>query len=80
MENKGLVIREKSIVDKRAYDVRLTEKGKAMQPVIIDKLKHWTEILSIGMDKEMVEFIIDNLMLMANNAKIKNRGEPHEES
>lgn len=80
MENKGLVIREKSIVDKRAYDVRLTEKGKAMQPVIIDKLKHWTEILSIGMDKEMVEFIIDNLMLMANNAKIMNRGEPHEES
>lgn len=80
LENKGLVLREKSTVDKRAYDVRLTDKGKEMQPIIIDKLKHWTEILSIGMDKDKVDFIIDNLMLMANNAKIMNRGEPREEN
>ena len=75
LEKKEYVIREKNLEDKRAYNVKLTEKGRKIQPIIVEKLKCWTEILSAGMDEEQVDFIIDNLMSMANNAMIMNRGE-----
>ncbi len=80
LEKKKYVLREKDSYDKRAYNVRLTEKGKKIQPIIVDKLKYWTAILSTGMNIEQIDYIIDNLMSMANNAIITNRGEKNEKN
>ena len=80
LEKKKYVVREKDSNDKRAYKIKLTEKGKKIQPIIVDKLKYWTEILSTGMSKEQVDYIIDNLVSMANNAIITNRGEKNEKN
>lgn len=80
LEKKNYVVRERDSDDRRAYNVRLTEKGKKIQPIIVDKLKYWTAILSTGMNIEQIDYIIDNLMSMANNAIITNRGEKNEKN
>ncbi len=80
LEKKNYVVRERDSDDRRAYNVRLTEKGKEIQPIIVDKLKDWTVVLSTGMNKEQVDYIIDNLISMANNAIITNRGDKNEKN
>lgn len=79
LEKKEYVVREKSLEDKRAYNIRLSEKGKEIQPILIDKLKNWTDILSKGMKGEQVDMIIDILKSMANHAILENRHEKTEE-
>jgi len=68
LERKGYITRTRSEADKRAYSIRLTEKGAAIQPVIIDTLNHWTGILSRGMDEAQVDTIIRTLQAMSQNA------------
>lgn len=68
LEQKGYIIREKNFEDKRAYNVRLTAKGREVQPIILAKLRRWTEILSRDMSREEVDFIYEKLKLMSNNA------------
>ena len=80
LEKKNYVVRERNSDDRRAYNVKLTEKGKKIQPIIVDKLKDWTVVLSTGMNKEQVDYIIDNLISMANNAIITNRGEKNKKN
>ena len=44
LEAEGYVSRERDKDDRRAYKVYLTEKGKAMQEIIWQKLTDWVEI------------------------------------
>lgn len=67
LEKKNYIIREKSSADKRSYIVKLTEKGHNVQPMIIEKLYHWTDILSRDMNEEEIESIIAKLKLMSQN-------------
>lgn len=68
LENKGYIIREKSRSDKRSYKIKLTEKGIKIQPIILEALKSWTDIISEGMDEEEKDSIIQKLKAMSNNA------------
>ena len=78
LEHKGYITRSRSERDKRAYSIRLTGKGAAIQPVIIDKLNHWTEILSKGMDGDEVDYIIGKLQAMSQNAVHETKKGHHE--
>jgi DNA-binding MarR family transcriptional regulator len=74
LEDKGYVIREKSQSDRRSYNIRLTEKGIDIQPIILKALKDWTDIISEGMDEEEKDFVIQKLTVMSNNALKVTRG------
>lgn len=80
LEQKEYVIREKSLEDKRSYNIRLTEKGKKIQPIIMNKLKYWTEILSEDMSEEQVDFVIHTLNTMANKVIVFNKSEKNKKN
>ncbi len=73
LEKKGFITRKKDEVDKRAMIVGLTDKGKEIQPILIEKLDHWTKILTEGMEEEEYERIYNSLIKMSENVK-KNKG------
>ena len=68
LEEKGYIKREKNPGDKRGYHVKLTHKGQEIQPVILEKLKGWTDILSLGMTTDEKDQIIEKLEFMSANA------------
>jgi DNA-binding MarR family transcriptional regulator len=68
LENKGYIVRKRSRNDKRSYNIRLTEKGTGIQPVILAILKRWTGIISEGMNEEEKDSTIQRLMAMSTNA------------
>ncbi len=74
LENKGYITREKSREDKRSYHIKLTQKGVEIQPVILETLINWTDIISEGMKDEEKDCIIQKLMVMSNNALKVTKG------
>ncbi|WP_020613782.1 MarR family winged helix-turn-helix transcriptional regulator [Sediminispirochaeta bajacaliforniensis] len=68
LENKGYIIREKSQIDKRSYNIRLTKKGIEIQPIILKVLKNWTDIIGEGMNDAERDSIIQKLTVMSHNA------------
>jgi DNA-binding MarR family transcriptional regulator len=75
LEGKGYIVREKSQSDKRAYNIKLTEKGVRIQPVIIKTLKKWTDTISEGMDEAEKDAVIQKLTAMSQKALRATRGE-----
>ncbi|WP_207652422.1 MarR family transcriptional regulator [Desulfosporosinus sp. FKB] len=80
LEKKGYVTRNKSLDDKRSYTVKLTEKGKNVQPVILDMLSRWTDILATDMNEGEIDHIINKLKLMSKHALLVTKGEINEEN
>ncbi|MDR3598947.1 MAG: MarR family transcriptional regulator [Desulfosporosinus sp.] len=80
LEKKGYVTREKRLDDKRSYNVKLTEEGKHMQPIIFEKLSRWTDILAKDMEEGEIDYIIDKLKLMSKHALLATKGEINEEN
>jgi len=78
LERKGYIVRQKSLEDKRAYIVKLTEKGDNIQPIIIEKLYRWTDIISENMSEEERESIIEKLKMMSHNALLVTKGRKKE--
>lgn len=80
LESKGYIIRERNLNDQRSYNIRLTEKGVRIQPIILEKLKYWTDIISKGLNEEDKDSIIEKLIAMSNNALKVTKGEKDEET
>lgn len=80
LEKKGYIIREKCPEDKRSYNVRLSKKGREIQPIILEKLANWTDILAKNMEEEEINTIIDKLKTMSNNALLVTKGENYEKN
>lgn len=78
LERKGYISRQKSLEDKRSYIVKLTEKGHNIQPIIIEKLYRWTDIISQDMNAEERESIIEKLKMMSQNALLVTKGQKKE--
>ena len=74
LENKGYIVREKSRSDQRSYNIRLTEKGVGIRPIIIAILKNWTDIISEGMSEKDKNSLIERLATMSNNALKTTKG------
>ncbi len=74
LEQKGYIMREKNQSDKRSYNIRLTDKGIEIQPIILKALKNWTDIISEGMTEEEKDSIIQKLTTMSDNALKVTKG------
>jgi DNA-binding MarR family transcriptional regulator len=68
LETKGYILRERSEIDKRSYNITLSEKGVSIQPIILKTLQNWTDIIAVGMEEEEKDSIIQQLTIMSNNA------------
>ncbi len=69
LEKKGFVSREPCPRDGRAVIVRLTDRGRDVQPQIMEKLDVWTGLLSEGMSKKDVMSFIQRLEGMHTRCK-----------
>jgi DNA-binding MarR family transcriptional regulator len=67
LEKKGYIIKEKSLKDKRSYDIKLTQKGIRTQPIILKALESLTAIISEGMDENEKFFLIQKLKMMSSH-------------
>lgn len=74
LELKGFIVREKNSEDKRLYNIRLSDKGNHIQPVIMKILKNWTAILSENMTEEEIDLTIEKLKRMSGNALAVTKG------
>lgn len=74
LETKGFLIREKSKRDQRAYEIRLTEKGVEIQPVILKILNQWTGIISQNISESEYDYFLNKLKTLSNNALKETKG------
>lgn len=66
---KGLVIRQPHPVDKRAFQVFLTDSGWSLREQLIPKVMHLLDKVTIGMEKHKVEELKKMLNQVYNNIK-----------
>lgn len=65
---KGYLIREKSLVDKRSFEISVTDKGRALKPAIHEILDHWTDVLAGDMPETEREDMMNKLIDFKNRA------------
>lgn len=68
LESSGLVERQIDSSDRRANKVYLTEKGRAMEPVLRGILEEWAAMMSVGLTAEERETVYNLVERMARNA------------
>jgi DNA-binding MarR family transcriptional regulator len=68
MEERGFVARVRSTEDRRRINVFLTEKGRALGPVILGYSAEMHDVVLAGKSKNDVEFVRDFLISIRNNA------------
>ncbi len=73
LEEKGFITRTKDEHDKRAVLIHLTEEGRRIQPILIEKLTNWTNCLTSDFTEDEHESIYQSLIKMSSN--VANRKE-----
>jgi DNA-binding MarR family transcriptional regulator len=68
LEEEGYVIRRIDDIDKRAYRVFLTDKGRDVIPIIDEAVKDWEEFVTGGFSKKERILVEALLGKMAQNA------------
>ncbi|MGL4873497.1 MAG: MarR family winged helix-turn-helix transcriptional regulator [Clostridium sp.] len=66
---KGFIEKVKSKVDKRSYEVYLTEKGSKVKPEIFNVLSEWVFLMTEGMDDDEKKEIMSKLEYMVDNTE-----------
>lgn len=69
LENEGYVIRKVNQIDKRSYEVYLTDKAIKIKDSIINVLNRCTEILEYDLTDNEKDVALKLLEKMANNAE-----------
>ncbi|MCD6206308.1 MAG: MarR family transcriptional regulator [Candidatus Marinimicrobia bacterium] len=64
----GYVSRKQDALDRRAYIISLTEKGRALKPELKRLSRKWSEKLTAGFSPEEKEQVFDLLERMSRNA------------
>ncbi|WP_373601457.1 MarR family winged helix-turn-helix transcriptional regulator [Paraclostridium bifermentans] len=62
LEEAGFLTRERDLVDKRAYKVYLTEKGKDIKEEVYEIMMKWEEKITSNLNKEESENVVNLLM------------------
>lgn len=65
---EGYLRREVNPEDKRAYKIFLTDKGRAVAPIIEGKIAQWEKIVFEGVDKENLDAFFHILKQVSGNA------------
>lgn len=76
MERAGLVTRERAATDRRAYLIRLTEKGRAISLELVDGIKAGVPIFTKGLTREQLiifDFVIERIIKNLNTFIRKGR-------
>lgn len=68
LESLGYIERHVDILDRRANQVYLTEKGRSFQPILESALTNWTTSLTRGFTPEEIEMTYILLEKMTQNA------------
>jgi DNA-binding MarR family transcriptional regulator len=68
LETLGYIVRHVDPIDRRAYNVYLTEKGRALQPTLEATLTQWTTSLTHGFTPEETQMAYRLLERMTQNA------------
>jgi DNA-binding MarR family transcriptional regulator len=69
---KGFIERLKNPHDKREHILKLTDKGKEVKPFIVDRLSHWTDIISKELNEDEVELVSSIIRKMRIKALEEN--------
>lgn len=69
MRKAGLVSRERSKKDKRAFDIKLTEKGIKYRKDLMPEGDKFNNMVNKGISEEEMEFFMKILNKMKNNVK-----------
>lgn len=81
LETLGYIERHVDKVDRRAYQVYLTEKGRSFQPILETTLTRWTTSLTEGFTPEEIQMTYKILEKMTENAlRIKEKLNSQEKS
>ena len=68
LQEKGFLVREQDVNDKRAHRIHLTEKGWSMENTLRKILTDWTTVLATGFTPEEKGMAIEMLKRMHGNA------------
>jgi len=68
LELEGYIIRKKDNIDKRAYNVFITKKGKKLMNIFRNISSDWTDILLTGFKENEKELFINFLKKTIENA------------
>ena len=68
LESEGYINRLQDPTDRRFNQLYLTEKGKAFIPLLREKLRNTTKVLTANMDEKQKEVAFESLQLMMSNA------------
>lgn len=69
LKEKGYVIKEKDIQDKRFNRIFLTDKARLHKEEIKLKINRWSQFLTEDFDPDTVELIISSLEMMAKKVE-----------
>jgi len=69
LEHEGFVIRERSEIDRRSYNIILTDKAYAIKGEILSVVNSWINSLTKDMSEEEEELAIKLLKKMVDNAR-----------
>ncbi len=64
LEEKGMISREKDDRDKRVNRIYTTALGRDCKPCIKTAMLGWTELLTEGMEEEVVDLVFNSLKAM----------------
>lgn len=78
LEKKNYITRTKGTDDKRTIIIKLTDKGREIQPILIEKLSFWTKTLTEGFRDEEQEFVYNSLIKMSENVLNLRKENSHE--
>ena len=68
LELEGYIVRKKDNIDKRAYNVFITKKGKKLMNIFRNISSDWTDILLTGFTENEKELFINFLKKTIENA------------
>lgn len=68
LEDKGLVRKRRSELDRRALDVQLTDEGRRVKPLILADMDGWIALITQGLEPQATSQLIAMLKVMAGNA------------
>lgn len=75
LEAEGFITRRKSVIDKRSYEVYLTEKGQEMKPILLNVVKNWSQLSLNGFSEEEKDLLFMLLKKMFHNLCSKEASE-----
>lgn len=74
LEERGFIIRHKSVEDRRCNHLHLTDRARLVEKDVRDSVKSWNAILTESMNMQTLNIIIDGLEAMVEKVETNKKG------